>query len=250
MNHTEILDGIHGCIGEHKELCNRLGLFVATICEGRDSSHGYEHMKQVAKNSLQIFNKMYNDIKLSTMTIPFFISCVLTVSWLHDVADHKYDHDGTLKLQLDSFVTEIFGEVKYKFILDVIVRTSYSNEIKMIQTNGKLDWDSVLGADGVLLRNIVSDADKLEAIGYQGILRCMTYNIELLKISGNLNPSFDNLIIPVKKHTSDKLIKLASSYIRTDYGKELAKSKHDEFINIINDDLKLREIYDIIINKI
>jgi len=247
MNHTEILDGIKGCLDEHIEFCNGLGLYVATVCKDRDPSHGYEHMKQVAKISLLIFNQMHDNIKLSTMSIPSFITYILAVSWLHDVADRKYDHEGTLKLQLNNFITEIFGQDKSKFILDTIARTSYSNEINMLQQFGKLDWDTELGNDGVILRNIVSDADKLEAIGYEGVVRCMTYNIELLKKIGNLYPSFDELIIPVKKHTSEKLIKLAPSYIRTEYGKELAKPKHDEMINIFNDNEKLQEIYSMII---
>lgn len=243
MNHTEILDIIKDkIIEDHKYLCYGLGEYVRITCDARDPSHGYEHMKQVAKNSLIIFNNMFEKIKLSNMSKDKFISLLLSVSWLHDVADRKYDYDGTLKQQLEIFVESMFGR-DTTLILDIIIRTSYSFEISMIEEKGKLDWLEKLGIDGVLLRNIVSDADKLEAIGYQGVVRCMTYNLELLKKNSNIKPNFEELIVPVKIHAQKKLLKLCDNFIRTDTGKLLAKPLQEEMIYLLSNDDELKKIY-------
>jgi uncharacterized protein len=247
MNHTEILDVLENftVTQEHKQLCSQLGIFVETTCGHRDPSHGYEHMKQVAKNSLVIFNKLNESTKLSTLSKSKFVSLLLAISWLHDVADRKYDNDGTLKEKLVGFIQSIFEDpALFDLIINTILRTSYSFELNMIKNTGTVDWFKVLGEDGTLLRDIVSDADKMEAIGAIGVLRCMTYNIELLKKSGIINPTFEELIGPVKIHAEEKLLKLKDNYIRTIPGKELVAPLHNEMLELLSNDLKLRDIFD------
>lgn len=247
MNHTEILDVLENftVTREHRELCSELGTFVEATCGDRDPSHGYEHMKQVAKNSLIIFNKLNESTKLSTLSKPKFVSLLLAISWLHDVADRKYDSDGTLKEKLIEFIQSIFEDgALFDIIINTISRTSYSFEVNMIKNTGTVDWLKVLGKDGTLLRDIASDADKMEAIGAIGVLRCMTYNIELLKKDGIVNPTFEELIGQVKIHAEEKLLKLKDNYIRTIPGKELAVPLHEEMLELLSNDAKLRDIFD------
>lgn len=240
MTHIDILEDIKGITQEHINLCNILGTFVNETCITRDASHGYEHMKKVARNSLIIYNNTIN-LDLVSTSREKFCRLLLAVSWLHDVADKKYDHDGKLGILLKEFVLSIFDK-DADLILDTIIRTSYSNEINM----AKIDWHDKLGPDGVILRNIVSDADKIEALGYIGVVRCMTFTIETFKKNG-MELIFDKVIKTVKEHADDKLLRLLDNYIKTDYGKELAKPLHIEMIAILNDNAKLCEIFDYII---
>jgi len=248
INHTEILNDLSfPIIEDHKNLCYGLGEYVLLTCSSRDLSHGYEHMKKVAQNSIYIFDKMYKDIELTSMDKNKFFSLLLTVSWLHDVADKKYDHDGSSAIHLQSFINSMFND-DADLILDTILRTSYSNEINMIKENGKLDWNEKLGEDGIILRNIVSDADKLEAIGIQGIYRCMTYNFELLKKQSEVILPKE-LIENVKIHANVKLLKLSENYVRTLIAKEMAKLLHDEMVTILSDENALDQICSSIIQS-
>lgn len=241
IDHTEILNDISFPImDDHKKLCHGLGEYVLLTCGSRDSSHGYEHMKNVARNSIYIYNKMYEDIKLTTMNKNKFFSLLLTISWLHDVADKKYDHYGDAAVQLRLFIQSMFGD-DVDLILNTILRTSYSNEINMINEYGELDWSEKLGKDGLILRNIVSDADKLEAIGLQGVYRCMTYNLELLKKKSSTIVE-EELIENVKKHADIKLLKLSEKFIKTPIAKEMAIALHNEMVNILADENTLKVI--------
>ena len=68
---------------------------------------------------------------------------------------------------MEAFLTENFSEEKTK-ILAIIERIAFSRE----KAWGRNDWLAVLGIDGVIVRNIVSDADKLDAINAH---RCYMY---------------------------------------------------------------------------
>ena len=69
---------------------NLLSDFVQQTCVGRDDSHGHAHMKAVAEMTRYIVEQDFNDESGHLMLD------AITASWLHDIADHKYDHDGTL----------------------------------------------------------------------------------------------------------------------------------------------------------
>ena len=197
--------------------------FVKKTCDkaGRDPSHGYEHMKQVYANSMII-------CKMMKIKDPYILKMVTIVSWLHDVFDHKYDFDGKLKNRVNEFLESHYKPKDIKLILDIIERISFSKENKVRINNQQLDWIEVLGEKGVLIRNIVSDADKLEAIGKEGINRCIMYTKEC-----NENISDDELINNVKKHADEKLLRLKDEFIRTEAGKQLAQPLHEEMKNML-----------------
>ena len=65
---------------------------------------------------------------------------------------------------------------------------------------------------GLIVRNIVSDADKLEAIGEIGVNRCCQYTRE--KYGEDL--SKEKLVSYVKEHCEEKLFLLSEKYIKTE----------------------------------
>lgn len=212
-----------------ENLIDQLSSFVQTVCKDRDESHGWHHMKKVYENSKQIMDKMdkvkrYTDNNIREM--------VYICAWLHDVNDHKYDHDNTLTNTIYEFLssTLLYDDTKIALILNIISRVSFSKEVK----TGSDDWLSVLGEIGVLVRDIVSDADKLEAIGKSGIERCIAFTKERYMENYEVEIPYEAMVANVKKHANEKLLILKNRYIRTSVAKKMAEPLHNEMVNMLN----------------
>ena len=192
---------------------NMLSEFVQTICAGRSDTHGHAHMKAVAETSSYLLFADFFD-KDGSMMLD-----TITAAWLHDVADHKYDHDGTLEQRLDEFGTANIPN--YAEIKQVIKYVSYSTEEKAIASGTPLNFKQILGDYYSNIRDIVSDADKLESIGVKGMERSLTYNTDT-------NPTFTHaqVIAEVRKIYDEKLVKLATQFIRTPTARAIAQKEH------------------------
>jgi HD superfamily phosphodiesterase len=196
-------------------------------------------MQSVAHSSYKICRELY-EYDASTHQL---FKKTLCVAWLHDVADHKYDFDGELKKKLSDFLAEHFPE-EHKILEEIISRISYSREVKSIEEHGKVDWEEVLGQEEVLIRNIVSDADKLEALGVIGLKRCLEYTKHAYKGLYKSEMPKDKLVDRVKRHAEEKLLHLKDAYIRTEPGKKLAQPLHDELVESIKELEKKPWLYD------
>jgi uncharacterized protein len=194
---------------------NILSNFVKETCADRDDSHGHAHMKAVAEMTRYIVEQDFNDVS-GHLTLD-----AITAAWLHDIADHKYDHDGTLEQRLDEFGTANIWN--YTEIKHVIKYVSYSTENKALIAGTPLDFPLILGAYYSQIRNIVSDADKLEAIGKIGISRAIIYTTEA-------NPTYTQaqVIADVHKHAHEKLLRLATQFIKTPTARAIATQRHKE----------------------
>jgi HD superfamily phosphodiesterase len=188
-----------------------LSKFVQETCATRDESHGWLHMQLVAHLSLLIISN------LSDFT-PEETELALICAWLHDVNDHKYGNENEEKL--NKFLDENFSKDKI-LILAIIKRISFSNEKK----NGKADWLSILGESGLKARNVVSDADKIDALD---INRCYIYEKTKHPMLSE-KETWQQVII----HCDEKLLLLKDNYIITDIGKSLAQPKHELLIQRI-----------------
>lgn len=202
-----------------QERWDLLAGFVRATCADRDESHGYEHMKTVAETSKKLIEKDYTDRR----HYHHLLLDAITAAWLHDIADHKYDKDGRMEQQMDEFGQKYI--YNYAEIKQVIQHVSYSSENKAIQAGTPLDYDSILTPYYALVRHIVSDADKLEAIGKIGITRALTYTRET-------NPTYTDaqVIADVRKHAKEKLLRLATQFIRTPTAHSIAIQRHAEMI--------------------
>lgn len=195
-------------------LINKTTDFVRNILKDRDESHGFNHAIDVFNYATQIAHSLELSDDL--------IENVQIVALLHDVADHKYDHNSTLYKQVLDYLSSINRDDYIK----IIERISYSVEKK----NGCEDWLEILGEEYFLIRNIVSDADKLCALGENGYERCVEY----VKFK---NSQLSNLDVynAVDKHMNEKLLQLKDNYIRTDPGKNIACILHNELITAHNE---------------
>ena len=89
----------------------------------------------------------------------------------------------------------------------------------------------------ISIRNIVSDSDKIEALGIEGIRRMILYSVH--KIS---DKTMTSIIDDIKKLCKNKLyILISENYIRTDVGREIASQKLEELKKITENDDTLQK---------
>mmetsp|Transcript_24091 Transcript_24091/g.37177 ORF Transcript_24091/g.37177 Transcript_24091/m.37177 type:complete len:242 (-) Transcript_24091:91-816(-) len=204
----------------------------------RNESHGIDHALAVHSNCQLIWfdqdeqNEFQDQFhcastphvlkklaKENELFTPWFFISISAL--LHDVCDHKYDTSNDAVNDLHAFVKDLCHDniVAQKVVLDIIENVSFSKEKK-----GRLD--TTLSADVMELRNVVSDADKLEAIGQVGLERCIAYKRELCP-----NDSEEDIMRDVAKHCDEKLLLLLPEYFRTKGGKVLGKEPHQFMVN-------------------
>ena len=199
--------------------------FVKKACKDRPPSHGHAHMLAVAECAMSIVN---------TLGVPELTERVFVVAMLHDVPDHKYDKDGKLKQLCCDFLLETgYSTQETEDIMNIVAHISYSREVKLRgELGGPVDWEVVLGSSfSAHVRQIVSDADKIQAIGKIGIARCAHYVAE--RAEQKVEES--DLIDAVVAHADEKLLRLYPEFIKTSAGRELAKPLHEEMEEILRD---------------
>ena len=83
-------------------------------------------------------------------------------------------------------------------------------------------------AVGRIVRNICSDADKIEAIGLIGVQRCLQYSAEVLRHKGLAEQvTAEVLISQLVEHGHEKLFILLDEYVVTEGGRRLGRPSHD-----------------------
>lgn len=208
---------------------------VAKLCAGRPATHGLAHMEQVTQLSLLIAS-----MERSAAPTPD----VVLVAMLHDVADHKYDRDGTLEAQVKDAIAALVADdfpddakaaaAAATHAWNTIDAISYSKEKK----RGMRYFEATLPKQWVAIRDIVSDADKLLAIGEDGVRRCWEFQLEMHE--GRVARGEPGLVAPtpasvtkdVVQHAHDKLLRLKDEFMVTPSGKYLAEPKHDEMVAV------------------
>jgi HD superfamily phosphodiesterase len=193
-------------------LYEKLEIFVTNFCKDRDESHGASHMKLVANRSLEICQELN--------TSKWTQDAVCIVAWLHDVLDSKYNPTKTQYANVKQFIKSL--EWDSDTVLKATESISYTKE----KNNGMRYFEKILDKNWVLVRDIVSDADKEDGIGLKGINRCYIYE-------KHMNPEADNntLTTIVKNHITDRLLKLyPDKFFVTIPGNTKAKTLQKEMI--------------------
>jgi hypothetical protein len=136
-------------------LWNEISAYVASVTIDRDDSHGHAHMQEVAWLSMDISRCLHQ----KGLSCPSTKELVMCVAWLHDVSDHKYDPEGKMRQQTIDFLSK--HHMDTTLIMNIIDLISYSREVSDRQHEDyRQRWEKLLGVDGLLIRDIVSDADK------------------------------------------------------------------------------------------
>jgi hypothetical protein len=192
----------------------------------RDKSHDWNHVLDVKNNSLMLMK--FRDFTEEQINI------VTTAALGHDIWDHKYfdsdDEINKLKSEfIDVLLDHNYTSGNILSIITIIDNISFSKEYKLRNEKKTIDLDD----DILILRNIVSDADKLESVGEKGIKRMIDYRI---------HKDNTHILEDVQQHFKNKLSLLVKdNYIITPYAKNLAILRLREMENIINDNLILQD---------
>jgi HD superfamily phosphodiesterase len=188
------------------EKLSALENFVRESTKHFDSSHNHEHANNVYLSSMEI---------IQSLSIPYDEDILTFASQLHDVIDHKYP-DSITTQELVGFIESQLGIEKSKHVMDIINNVSYSKEVKGLRQTLSEPYATYL--------IVVSDADKLEALGEEGIRRCETFTLS----RGGSVPK------DVVQHCHDKLLRLYNNhFIRTDYARLKAKPLHDYILEYV-----------------
>lgn len=194
--------------------------------ENRDASHGWNHVLTVCKNALVICKteNINNERDLKIIMI-----CALG----HDIWDHKY-----ISISEESIIKKNFAEdinnlgfllADVDLIIRIIDSISLSKEFEMRKEKKEFDLEK----HEEILRNVVSDADKLEALGKICIERMIEYDIN----SNSGEVSIEHHMDHIKKHCTEKLYFLIDEYyIKTRTGRLIAEPLMQEMRNIVDDD--------------
>lgn len=184
--------------------------FVSHATHDRDESHGVFHAEKVRNTAVAIFATIYTAAHRDEFNI------VRLAAWLHDVADHKYNVSTDV---VKEFLTKEYPQYTDQ-VLNIIENISFTKEVsKGLNVRPEL----------LQLRNCVSDADKLEAIGRVGYERCVQFNTHKYP-----DHTPEQIREGIRKHADEKLLLLKDHYIHTDAGKKLAEPLHQELLEILN----------------
>lgn len=185
----------------------------------RDNTHGLQHANAVVERIKMLFEdwpQLTEKHRKDTILLGF----------LHDLNDPKYASEDNLK-DLRSLLHKFLLTITVEQAESIIQRASWSDEQKQLITFGRRDWDIVLKEKPLLLmRHILSDADKLEAIGLAGLLRSAEYlkNQKLF--------SQEEIYEKVEEHATSKLLRIRD-YLHSPGAIKKGWILHDELIQAL-----------------
>ena len=199
----------------NEQLISRVAGRVEELMAGMDASHDIWHVRRTVQLAKKIHESEGGNLEI-----------ILLAAYLHDVADAKY-HNGDEALA-GKIIREILGEYAYPddavhHIENIVTNLSFRHQIRP-------DYKAV---ETIEFR-IVSDADKLDAIGAIGIARAFHFG------GARGNPIYDPstpLFTPpdaegylkynrsTVHHFYDKLLKI-KDMLFTDTAHKMAEERH------------------------
>lgn len=237
--------------------------FVIDTCGSRDASHDHEHSERVVRRARDIYAAL---VRQPTSPVggrraggvdgDRVLRMIIAAAWLHDVLDHKYvahggpggglgdgDSQPALADRVRALLEKFFTGDDAAAILRAIERVSYSREVRL----GRHDW-AAPGTVERLVRDVVSDADKLDALGEVGVQRCIEYTLareqkqadsdsSAQRATGAQKPADAHAMLTLSQlyervvaHAEEKLLRMRDGFMTTAPGREMAGPLHDEMV--------------------
>ncbi|WOO85727.1 putative protein YpgQ [Vanrija pseudolonga] len=191
---------------------SRLEALVKHHMEQYDPSHDWAHVDRVRNVALDIGK-----------TLPGADIAVIEVAALmHDLADAKYSQSGSLPDNvtrvLDEAPASELSRDQIDLILRIVPAVSYSTEKKLRAAGGWGDWHNTC-----VELHAVQDADRLDAIGAIGVLRCAAFSGAKNRILLEDEPNTPGN--SCEGHFYDKLLKI-KDLMKTKAGHQEAEKRH------------------------
>ena len=204
-----------------------LDVLVSCWMKHFDESHDMEHIARVFRNACLIaesqeFADLFqinkdNSHKRNWTLLEFAVK-------LHDVLDHKYTHlHAVTEACLRESIKRFQELVDTEQVLFIINNISYSTQVKLGIPKHRLEVVN-------RIRNIVADADRIEALGKPGLERCRQYTKSILP-----DASEEKIVKRVVGHCHEKLLKLygEKGFIVTEEGRKIAQPLHEEIVEFV-----------------
>ncbi|KAF9041055.1 hypothetical protein BDZ89DRAFT_1060341 [Hymenopellis radicata] len=195
-------------------------LMVKTMAR-YDPSHDRYHVQRVRKTALALANAL--------PTMPDLLVVELA-ALLHDVLDKKYV---STELAADPYASvDIIKDGRARQITQIIDNVSWSTEKKRRASGEWGQWH-----DECIELHCVQDADRLDAIGAFGVMRCAAYTSST---NNPLHTPPKDPLLPVSavQHFSDKLIHIHER-LKTEPGRIMGQKRHKlilDFMDAISDE--------------
>lgn len=209
----------------NQEVVDKVCYLVYQRVKNWDASHNYSHVYRATMTTMKICDRLKPTVN---GLAPEDVVLVAVVAILvHDLIDPKYvaDPDSAANQLRNDLLSCGMPPGFIEPVILVIQNISYSKE----KRHG-VDYQA-LGCWGVV-RDIVSDADKIDALGLVGIERCQEYIRKLHGDTGHateIDPK--KLIRETIKHVNEKLLELLPKYLCTEPGIEIATPLHQEILD-------------------
>ncbi|ORY77249.1 hypothetical protein BCR35DRAFT_292314 [Leucosporidium creatinivorum] len=202
-----------------------------------DPSHDYHHITRVVSFSLLLSRSLPSPVD----------SLVIHLSALaHDLIDKKYLPPGSTLTAAEHLAPhwkgfeEIISAEQRALVERIVDNVSYSKEVKRIKNGEETEWHRSCRE-----LHCVQDADKLDAIGAFGILRCAAYSgatLVPLHTPPSTNTSPTPTSAPAKSsaidHFHEKLFNL-EGMMKTEKGREMARKRTErmsEFVEWVGEE--------------
>ena len=148
--------------------------WLASAMQERDESHGMQHFERVRAFAVALGGDALNEKHRLILEL---------AALSHDVLDHKYSSSNLSALQASmEQALERFAGLDADQIRDVRLvadNVSLSKELR-----GELDITALQHRGVLRIRDLVSDADKLDALGRRGLQRLAQYQVHLFVLQG------------------------------------------------------------------
>ncbi|KAJ2834553.1 hypothetical protein GGI24_000346 [Coemansia furcata] len=146
--------------------------FVRSYMSKYDCSHDWQHVQRVVRQALTlaIFEAQHRSVDMLVVHL---------AALLHDVDDAKYRKEGEVVFSSKTFLEEVgLDRNRAELVCRVVNAVSFRKELLAEEQDkmGTSDPDERMWRQGCAELACVQDADRLDAIGAFGVLRCAAFS--------------------------------------------------------------------------
>ncbi|KAJ2485763.1 hypothetical protein IWW37_005844 [Coemansia sp. RSA 2050] len=215
--------------------------FVRAYMSKYDCSHDWQHVQRVVRQALAL-------AKYEAQRRPIDTLVVHLAALLHDVDDAKYRQSGETEFSSKAFLQEAgLDSDRAELVCRVVDAVSFRKELLANERDrmGTSDPDERQWRLGCAELACVQDADRLDAIGAFGVLRCAAFSGARNR---TLHDPLDSVIQNITyeqyvaqsgstsgtaiAHFHEKLLKLASM-MKTERGQQEAQQRHRYIVGFL-----------------